>query len=210
MACILLIFWCSFKLYLMPYLSRLHTYIFSALLLFTVLGLPHIAYSQDDPDLRPWNTGPLTWSEFQGHPETHDHMHGAVTYAGIALEIENVDFWGNMTFKAYAVFDRKKSWTRKNMNDRKLLAHEQVHFDIAEVYARRLQKKLNDMGLKRKDAKKAKRLHHKYNSEQLKVQAVYDEETIHGISEPVQAQWRELVNQGLIDLDKALELSAKQ
>lgn len=194
----------------MNHCTRLHIFIFLSGLFLLTSGMIQPVFGQTNGELRPWHIGPLTWSEFKGKPEAHDHLHGAVTYAGIAIEIDKVDFWGNMTFRAYAVFDRNKSWTRKNMNDSKLLAHEQLHFDIAEVYARRLEKRLNDMQLKRKEAKLAKRLHHKYNNEQLKVQALYDEETIHGLSEPVQARWQELVSEGLINLNEAIELTAKQ
>ncbi|MFA0963062.1 hypothetical protein AB9P05_14755 [Roseivirga sp. BDSF3-8] len=165
------------------------------------------AQAQESSELRPWDEGPLSWKEFRGKPEAHDHLHGAVTYAGIALEIENIDFWGNITFRAFAVFDRSQSWTREK-KDLKLLAHEQLHFDIAEIYARRLEKRLNDLKLKRKDADTARRLKDKYNLQQLEIQALYDKETVHGISESVQARWHDLVTEGLQKLDPSYQLTA--
>lgn len=173
-----------------------------------LIGL-QTGYAQTSPALRPWHSGPLTWVEFKGQPEKHDHIHGAVTYAGIALEILNIDFWGNVTFRAYAVFDGGRSWTKSGQGDEDLLAHEQLHFDIAEVYARRLEKKLNDMKLKRREARIAKKLHDQYNNEQLQVQARYDEETIHGLSKPIQARWAELVAQHLARVEDQIALTAK-
>ena len=71
-----------------------------------------------------------------------------------------------------------------------ILSHEQGHFDLAEVYARKLFRKLSeyrfDANNYRKDLKK---IYDDVIKEKEAIQNEYDEETRHSILKAKQAEW---------------------
>ena len=117
-----------------------------------------------------WNfQRPLTWADFKGKPEAHDDLHAATTYAGIRLEVEEVAFpSGKITFKTEALFDPTRSWAHPERIDEHVLAHEQLHFDIAEMYARQLVRKLNSLSLTSKNKHLAQKYFKQYSQLQLR------------------------------------------
>src|ERR1700751_1707415 len=84
-----------------------------------------------------WQEGHLlTWSDFKGRPENPNSV--ASTSYDIIKRI--IDYGDSATIIIRAVFFPYKSWKRKGRNDEDILIHEQRHFDIAELYARKLRK----------------------------------------------------------------------
>lgn len=157
-----------------------------------------------------WREGvPLQWSHFQGKPEIADKVHGAVTYAGFDMEVEKIHFpGGHLRFKARAVFDRKRSWVKAGEPDSLLLAHEQLHFDITEIYARKLMHKLNSLQLRKKDKLLLKKWQNHYWQAQLKAQKQYDRDSMHGLRFEEQQAWRSLINAELRSTSPLLDLNA--
>lgn len=82
----------------------------------------------------------LTWADFKGTPDAGNPM-DALTESGITFTW-SCDARG---FKAeiYSLFVPSKSWVRDPTPA--LLAHEQVHFDITELHARKLRKYFAEM-----------------------------------------------------------------
>ncbi|WP_225000011.1 hypothetical protein [Cesiribacter sp. SM1] len=140
---------------------------------------------------------PLQWTDFSGKPDTPDTEFAAATYAGLELDVVEVSFSGLVTFKVRAVFDSHRSWAHPDRKDDYVLAHEQLHFDIAEVYARRLERKLNSMQIKVKDKEVAKRLALQYNEAQMKEQGRFDKDCVHGLDRKSQEGWRNKVDREL-------------
>lgn len=133
---------------------------------------------------------PLSWADFKGIPEEENELHAATTFAGIVLEVEEVRFpSGKLEFRAYAVFDSQRSWAQAERCDEEVLKHEQRHFDIAEIYARLLEQKLNALRLHVGNKEKAKQLYDQFTRKQLSVQAKYDAETAHGLNKKAQHIW---------------------
>jgi hypothetical protein len=84
----------------------------------------------------------LLWSDFrgaidQGDPETGARSSIYVYY--ILTPCEKVYCWN-----IKVVFDRETAWARNKSVE--LLVHEQVHFDIAELFARKIAKKFYEIG----------------------------------------------------------------
>lgn len=75
----------------------------------------------------------LTWNDFRGAPPKNDT---ASALSSTAIKID----WGyhsaTLKYHIRCRFDQNLSWARTR-NDY-ILIHEQGHFDIAEIYARRL------------------------------------------------------------------------
>ncbi|WP_017732450.1 DUF922 domain-containing protein [Nafulsella turpanensis] len=156
------------------------------------------------PDFLIWQPSRLLhWNDFRGEPEATDKIHGAVTYAGLDVELEDER---PMRFSVVAVFDRQRSWVQPERKDDLLLAHEQLHFDIAAVYALKLEKKLNSLANKW-DRKGIKSVIADYQQAQLKAQEQYDEESLHGIRQEQQQAWRKLVDRELRHPSANLQIS---
>lgn len=168
--------------------------------------LPEV-FAQQQDDYVVWEEGNgLRWQHFKGAPDAGDQVHAAVTFAGIELKVEKVNLLGEITFKAQAVFDQQQSWSYPNRQTATILQHEQLHFDIAEVYARKLERKLNALRIRQGQKAAAKKLLDRYTRAQLACQARYDRETVHGLHPQQQQAWRELIRQELANPSSQLEL----
>jgi hypothetical protein len=84
----------------------------------------------------------LSWDDFAGEIDTNSE-NAALTVTRIRIEPKYDSTENEYHFTFYAIFLRKKSWT-KYRSDSVLLAHEQLHFDIAELVARRLRKEVSE------------------------------------------------------------------
>jgi hypothetical protein len=108
-----------------------------------------------DLALRPYRNGPLTAADYRCPPPkpvpqkngvslaamTYTSIHYSIRYRWRELKSKTVE--AKLTnFDAVAEVDRRQSWTTRPTDER-LLDHEQGHFDVTELYARRIQKKLN-------------------------------------------------------------------
>lgn len=123
-------------------------------LLFVILFLPF-------PKEVPYRT--LSWSDFKGKPEKGAL---ATTCSGIVIE-------GN---KTVAIFYPYESGTLTN--DVAALRHEQLHFDITQMYARKIK-----YGSDSKEAIK----------EWILLEDQYDKETNHGLNMEVQKKWEQKI-----------------
>ncbi|MCC9165561.1 DUF922 domain-containing protein [Pontibacter harenae] len=90
-----------------------------------------------------WSTSRrLTWEDFQGLPDDKNPHH-ALTAANLAVDVKCKN--NLFLYEVKCVFLPTESWS-KNKNSERLLAHEQLHFDLTEVHARQLRKKLQEIG----------------------------------------------------------------
>lgn len=85
-----------------------------------------------------WNKDrPLTWNDFKGKPAKRFAV--ASTNYDIKKIIEQVSK-DSSTVDIKAIFLCNKSWKKESWIDETVLIHEQKHFDIVELYARKLRK----------------------------------------------------------------------
>jgi len=122
-----------------------------------------------------------------------------LTYTGILLYPTEDN--GNLIFYIQAIVVKSKSYL-KDFSPY-VLKHEQLHFDITELYARKLRKIISE-----KDFKKVKnvqeqitKMYTKVNDELQKEQNKYDEDTEHGINSAKQKVWSEKIAQELIEYE---------
>lgn len=103
--------------------------------------------SSNEPDILYWSDiKQLKWTDFQGHPRYDYDQISALTSSGI------VDYKGckdgKINYKVRAYFEKKNSWVKSEAYTDYHLAHEQLHFDITELYARRLRMLLDKRDFK--------------------------------------------------------------
>ena len=112
-----------------------------------------------------------------------------------------MDSEGKITLDISTYFDPSKSWKKKKAGTDALLRHEQNHFDISEVYARMLVKKLKELELTNPKTafQVITREYNKSNTESARKSVEYDKETNHGIIPEKQEEWNQKVKKMLED-----------
>lgn len=147
----------------------------------------------------------LAWSNFKARPNKLSSYH-ALTNSGISFSTTYEN--GAMSIIVTSYFDPSGSWVKPDKKTDELLKHEHVHFDITELYARKLRKamaehKWTEANLERD----IKRLFDKYLKLQDEAQNRYDEETDHSNNEEAQARWNERISNELKELEAYSESS---
>lgn len=116
------------------------------ILLFPLFGISQML---QDPAPMKWTKDQrLGYSDFAGKRAVSEDPHATrdtlavvVCYIKYDLNLKG----GKPVIHAYAVMDSQKSWI--GIQDSDVLNHEQGHFDITEIYARRFQKRINDTSI---------------------------------------------------------------
>lgn len=143
----------------------------------------------------------LAWSDFQGRAGRNS-PHDALSHCGLSMDMGMKG--GELNFTVKAVFDRKQSWVKANDPTDLLLAHEQLHFDIYERYARELRKRLSEAsfnGIPDDVTKKTSRIYKQVNGKLLLAQQQYDKETDHSLHKEKQIEWEKRIEGELAELD---------
>ena len=146
----------------------------------------------------------LTWEDFLGEAPARN-SYAAFTYTMISMEYSATITNGKVkpTFEIYSAFNRRKSWVKKEKEARtaEILAHEQAHFDIAEITARKLRKALLGASFSKDSLEpKINRLYQETIQAGDLMQALYDQESNHGLNKTQQQKWLAAVKQELLDL----------
>ena len=149
-------------------------------------------------DLISWNPGRLSWDDFKALPPPNA-ANAALTSSSISLDYSS----GSRTF-SYSIgchFNKAQSWGRVK-NDL-ILAHEQGHFDLSEIYARRLNKALMQYRYNPSTANKdVNAIYQAVMQDLQQRQADYDEQSDHSRNVPVQKQWLAVISNELAGLEK--------
>lgn len=130
-------------------------------------------------------TRPLTWNDFKGRPPAGS-SDAALTSSHIDVDFhfEEEGFSYNISCR----FNKQESWARQK--NEYILRHEQAHFDIAELYARQLNKALKEYRRSgKKDAAVLGKIYSRIMHEQNERQAIYDQETAHSLNREKQEEW---------------------
>lgn len=153
------------------------------------LLLVHFANAQDKE--LPWREGfKLTYTDFEAIPNGN-HPYAAITYSGMSYgfnaEVVNGKVAVNYDVKCF--FVANKSWMKMHLADENLLAHEQLHFDITELYARKLRQELSKMTFTENVKSEIRQVYEKCHKEKKAYQNAYDEETNHSKRRAKQLEW---------------------
>ena len=144
-----------------------------------------------------WHPGrKLTWDDFKGTPSTTSYFQfGAVSSCDLKLESNSVSILKKPRFYTEAVFNCYVSWVRPaSRNNAEMLAHEQCHFDIAELYRRKMQQQLDEAGFNAFDMQEGvKRINKDIGRQMGKRNDAYDEETEHGLNKTRQREWERVI-----------------
>lgn len=175
--------------------------IYKSLLIFAFVGLFFIQPNEEAIEWR--EDVKLSWSQFQGVPKLNMSA-VAVTASGITFgfsvkETDNVVTSFNTN--VYAHFYPNRSWYKKEQGDNRILAHEQLHFDITELYARKFRSEIAKLKVSNTIRTQLKNLHVSINKELAETQNKYDKETNNSLNQEFQDQWNVYVPKELAKLN---------
>jgi hypothetical protein len=142
----------------------------------------------------------LTWDDFLGNPD-HTSSFKALTSAEILFS--SLTYNDSAKLVITSRFLKKSSWT-KLRTSQALLRHEQLHFDIAELVARRLRRACSIQRPRsyREAEQVFELLYREYTgAEWQQLNSSYDMETKHGTIEAKQRQWEARIARELLLLE---------
>lgn len=157
------------------------------LLLFVSLTL----LSSDEPEELIFhdNNYRLKWKDFRGPEEEGFESFDAVSYVGFRLGYKGTARQDSLRIVVEAFFNPQRSW-HDGDTTAYLLQHEQVHFDITELYTRKLKQKLQSATLTYKTYQQTiKDLEKSVRAEMNTTDSVYDAATNGSLNKTEQALW---------------------
>lgn len=159
---------------------------------------PLLAIAQNKEELLEWDAARrLTWADYKGKPDP-DSDAAASTASTLAISY-NISTSG-FSFKIESYFSKTRSWGLHKTDY--ILSHEQGHFDIAEIFARKLNKKMSEYRFNKKTYQKdLDKIYQDILTEKDKMQNDYDKETNHSINKEKQTEWLKKIRQLLVEFD---------
>ena len=180
---------------------RFHLVLCGVLMSLTLLAQgPHNAIEYSE-------TGKFHWGLFKGrinpqHIAQMGQNTGAVTVS--SLSYSTVKFTStSIILRISAKFHPHESWTRypKLRNPTHALNHEKRHFDLSEVYARKIRQRISETKFTRRNLNsQLKSIFSALTKEHSEEQSKYDHETEHSIDPEQQLLWNKEIDRRLTDL----------
>jgi len=169
---------------------------FNSILLFTFLAFTSLSFAQDKKDeLIDWSAiRRLTWDDYKGKPDPNSDAAASTTsYLGIEYNFSN----NKITYKIACKFSKNLSWGFAKTDH--ILGHEQGHFDITEIFARKLNKLTGEYRFNKNSFQQdLKKIYDDIQDEKEELQNQYDNETDYSRNKEKQAEW-------LVKISKILE-----
>lgn len=143
-------------------------------------------------------TRPLSWKDY-----TYKHVKKE-GFSGLAMTTVLHSVRGGMIdkkpyFEVNVLFVKEDSWT-SDTTSIALFSHEKLHFDIAELYARKIRKKIAEISAAGEmEISKYQKWVKEYLKEFKRFAKRYDEETDNGMMEKEQGKWEILI---AVELDR--------
>jgi len=166
----------------------------------------------------------LLWDDFQGKPPVlaQDMTEAAQIHMTIRWQLQLIMEYDCLHQTWTAIIDGPSltvtntmvpavSWVDRGRQNSAILNHEQGHFDLNEVYRRKLQAALAPMTAEGGTAAAAKQAlqalidtaSRKILSQVTNIQATYDQETRHGTDLQAQTAWNAKIETWLANLNQA-------
>jgi len=145
----------------------------------------------------------LRKEDFKAKPKSNGPL--GLSYIGLLLYPG--ESGGELLFYVEALFVKSKSYLVQFSEY--VLKHEQIHFDLSEVYARTLRKRIAETNFKKiKNATgEINRLYERTSAELFREETKYDNDTQHGINSAKQKVWDEDISRRLKELEAYSALS---
>jgi len=136
----------------------------------------------------------LSWDDFKGSVNAIRNESAAATCCSIGFRTNTSTPDGKPEIIVYNTFYANKSWVRPDARIPSILDHEQGHFDLCEVYTRKLKKLLGNIDLNSPNFKQElMRIYSQVSNEYETRQQAYEQETTHGTNIAQQKRWQGMI-----------------
>lgn len=156
--------------------------------------------SVKDTDTIEWNESKkLSWIDFKG-PKDASSDAAAVTASGITFSYSVRKTDGLITSfetQVYAHFYPENSWFIDSRCNDHILKHEQLHFDITELYVRIFRYKISQLKVSQNIKSQLSKIHKDINQELAEMQEAYDTQSQNSINKEEQAKWNTYIAENL-------------
>ncbi|MBT8245082.1 MAG: DUF922 domain-containing protein [Winogradskyella sp.] len=146
---------------------------------------------------------PILWKNFKGKPNRNNDA-AAQTVSGISFGF-SIGKTGNtitdFTTNVECLFYPTESWYKPEVATPYILKHEQLHFDITELHALLLRKKISKIKPSARLKSQLNDLYKSISRDSYKMQQRYDDETNHSINKEKQAAWNLYIAKALKKLE---------
>jgi len=177
---------------------------FSIFLIFLIFTVPVLA--QENEKISWKEDRLLTWNDFKASPKKH-LPYKANTNSGLSFSWSSTESESGirLNYEVGSNFYPNRSSVKEIEEVEYLLAHEQLHFDITELHARKLRKALENYepGANMKNELDA--IYAEVEKQRRQMQNRFDSETRHSTAKEAEYKWREFVEN---ELDKLSEYSS--
>ena len=174
------------------------------MLKFVLILCGFLCFSQDQPVISWSDSYKLSWSDFKDKPDSNERA-VAVTASGITFgfsikqtDTQVISFTTNVLNHFYP----EQSWYKVKEADAYVLEHEQLHFDITELYARKFRQCISHLKVSNAVSRQLKELHNAIKKELTSIQDAYDAETDFSRNAEQQAKWKAYITTELIKVSE--------
>ncbi len=135
----------------------------------------------------------LDWLDFQSKTGPSASKTAATTFCGISYSLNSsTKKFTNKQVKIHSFFVPSKSWAHRDHKTDLILMHEQSHFDIAELFARKFRKAISGRSL---DAKTLHSYYEKTYDDYKAYQQQYETATNHGRIRDKQYEYSQMIDE---------------
>jgi hypothetical protein len=140
----------------------------------------------------------FTWEDFKGKVPVTSNA-AATTASGLSYDFSTYYEHDKMKIKynVYAYFYPTKSWYKPKICNDVTLLHEQLHFDITELYARKFREQLANSTFTDNVKEEVRRIYKATLRQLNDFQNKYDSETDYSRNLPVQERWVKEIREAL-------------
>ncbi len=137
----------------------------------------------------------LTWADFRGKVPPAA-VPAATTASGISYTYTAnlIHHEVHLDFEVNAYFYPKESWYKPDQCDEITLSHEQLHFDISELFARQMRNRLRDTSFSDNVKAEIRKIYKETLEELQKFQELYDWETDFSRNRAKQLEWNQKID----------------
>lgn len=167
----------------------------SFLLFFSIYS----GFSQEIEESITWDPSKrLSWKNFEGTVPL-DAVPAATTASGISYKYSAnlLHHEVELDFEVSAFFYPRESWYKPAVCDDNILQHEQLHFDISELYARKMRFKLQRTAFSENVKQEIRDIYREILKELEDFQDKYDWETNFSRNREAQLEWNARIAEAL-------------
>jgi hypothetical protein len=146
----------------------------------------------------PWMASrKLVWDDFKSEPKREgDAVASTSTSLGLSYQFKE----NKLSYTITCDFSKEKSWG--SLKTDYILAHEQAHFDITEIHARKLYEALYNYEVNPTTVKAdVAAIYNQIVKEKEEMQRTYDKQTDHSRKRGKQVDWLDRIDQILLETE---------